>query len=476
MVVGSCWLAAFAYHQSSKERFEQCLAELTAKGEFFKIEDLVPPSRVHPGENMAEAPVFAEMFARRKANPAWNLSDDPVWGRLRLDEVPDYERGVNIYGSGRVLFLKIALPFDVAEAAINVPAVLRYTELHLSTLNQIREAVAHPYAGISFGPGSVDPYEFSEPFGLIFVEGFSALQVGNIHRARLNIIAMLQFSRHLGSQSGADFALNGSFIQNKAVSLIREGLVTDSWSESDLTAFANELQIQWLEASFLRAIRVERALALELWKVLREDALELRAMKEPWITVISYIPDLHKGWCYDNAEFYCRVAQATMLEDDKGTRLTGSFHYPLPEIPTPVSAAGGFRNRIRSFSDGYRHGVALDSFETMIAVREAIARNQVYQDQAVIGVALALYRKKHGQYPATLGAVVTPSVPGLPLDPFTGLDYLYRTVGSNDYLLYSPGPDGLDNGGLIRKKLTAGDWVWRLHLPDDFDYDEYRGW
>jgi hypothetical protein len=71
---------------------------------------------------------------------------------------------------------------------------------------------------------------------------------------------------------------------------------------------------------------------------------------------------------------------------------------------------------------------------------------------------------------------VTPAVPGLPLDPFTGLDYLYRTVGSSDYVLYSPGPDGRDDGGQIRRKLTAGDWIWRLHLPDDFDYTAYRGW
>jgi hypothetical protein len=114
-------------------------------------------------------------------------------------------------------------------------------------------------------------------------------------------------------------------------------------------------------------------------------------------------------------------------------------------------------------------------FAVFSGVQTRTLRSQVLQDHALIAISLALHQRKHGSLPATLEELTLPSGAPLPLDPFTGADYLYRPEGETDYLLYSPGPNGLDEGGLIRHRDTDGDWVWRLHLPKDFDYDAYRG-
>ncbi len=56
---------------------------------------------------------------------------------------------------------------------------------------------------------------------------------------------------------------------------------------------------------------------------------------------------------------------------------------------------------------------------------------------------LRRYRAQHGAAPQRLDQVV----PGpVPLDPFTEQSLIYRSIGTN-WLLYSVGPDNLDNGG-----------------------------
>jgi hypothetical protein len=122
----------------------------------------------------------------------------------------------------------------------------------------------------------------------------------------------------------------------------------------------------------------------------------------------------------------------------------------------------------------FRRGFSDTIFSAYASSRIATLRSQVFQDHALVAISLALHQRKNGRLPATLDGLTLPSGAPLPLDPFTGVNYLYRPEGETDYLLYSPGPNGLDEGGLIRHRYEDGDWVWRLHLPDDFDYDAYR--
>jgi hypothetical protein len=73
-----------------------------------------------------------------------------------------------------------------------------------------------------------------------------------------------------------------------------------------------------------------------------------------------------------------------------------------------------------------------------------------------------------------LQALCFPNGAPLPLDPFTASGYRYRPLDEADYLLHSPGPASRDDDGLIRNQHPKGDWVWRLHLPDEFDFEAYR--
>jgi len=64
-----------------------------------------------------------------------------------------------------------------------------------------------------------------------------------------------------------------------------------------------------------------------------------------------------------------------------------------------------------------------------------------------IQLALHVYQLQHGSYPASLNQLVPAVMKQLPADPFSdSQSFKYRRVHSG-YLLYSIGPDGVDNGG-----------------------------
>lgn len=75
------------------------------------------------------------------------------------------------------------------------------------------------------------------------------------------------------------------------------------------------------------------------------------------------------------------------------------------------------------------------------------------QDLGSIETALGMYKAKHGDFPSEADGLAALTGPGGPLfrlskDPW-GNDYLYRRVaGVHSYLLYSPGVNHLDEGGL----------------------------
>jgi len=305
--------------------------------------------------------------------------------------------------------------------------------------------------------------------------GQAALLTGRSDLARSNAIALLRLSRHVSSQATLINILIGITVHDLAISLIHEGLSAGKWSEADLIALGAELESQWIEEAYISAVRMERASAIVSLKRLPKETDSIFDPLADWIRFLHHIPDLRNGWYFDNMEHYCRTLQESVLEDDKGVSLTTRFGIPLRDIPAILPAGRGPRDQFRFHMETFRHGLAESGFAAFTGIRINALRSRVFRDHARIAVALALHRTRNGQFPANLNSLIFPDTAPLPLDPFTGATYRYRALGLADYLLYSPGPNSRDDGGLIRYDHKKGDWVWRLHLPDDFDFDAYRG-
>jgi hypothetical protein len=96
------------------------------------------------------------------------------------------------------------------------------------------------------------------------------------------------------------------------------------------------------------------------------------------------------------------------------------------------------------------------------------------RDATLTAIALELYRRDHGDWPATLDQLVPELLPAVPLDRFDGRPLKYTLIDGKP-LLYSVGVDRDDDGGRLiapsgepddtptRRNRRANDWV----PPDD---------
>jgi len=74
--------------------------------------------------------------------------------------------------------------------------------------------------------------------------------------------------------------------------------------------------------------------------------------------------------------------------------------------------------------------------ERLVGVREG----------ATVAIALELYQRKTGQYPATLNELTPMYLPSVPADRITGEPLKYKLVDGKP-LIYSVGADRIDDGG-----------------------------
>jgi hypothetical protein len=110
--------------------------------------------------------------------------------------------------------------------------------------------------------------------------------------------------------------------------------------------------------------------------------------------------------------------------------------------------------------------------DTMI--RRAVY-TQVQKEMAVTAIALHRYRLQSGRFPDTLTSLVPKFLPALPRDDMDGKTLRYRLQPDGNFLLYSVGLDGKDDGGdtspmtngLHLNMWSSKDAVWPSPATDE---------
>lgn len=77
---------------------------------------------------------------------------------------------------------------------------------------------------------------------------------------------------------------------------------------------------------------------------------------------------------------------------------------------------------------------------------EALKLHRTQLELTRIAIALAHYRAVHGHYPVTLADLTPGSIKSVPADAYTGRPLHYKRT-ADGYLLYSEGPNQIDDGG-----------------------------
>lgn len=225
--------------------------------------------------------------------------------------------------------------------------------------------------------------------------------------------------------------------------LIWEGLENSHFNETDTCMLLNAIERLDVMNSFHKAILMERSFEYRF---------------------LSVYFDKEKG-------FLSILAKPVALK-----MLQGLFVLPIKEINHRIASNSVFKSDLplkKSFFS------ILELFYPRSLLKDYnYARKQdIMLSMTRLDIALSLFTQKKGFSPDTLVELVPSILPTLPVDPFTGKDFLYRKTGSNTYLLYSAWTNEKDDGGVSfvipepkPKDLdnflfyeAKGDFVWPQH-------------
>ncbi|HRR96935.1 MAG TPA: hypothetical protein P5150_09445, partial [Candidatus Ratteibacteria bacterium] len=78
-----------------------------------------------------------------------------------------------------------------------------------------------------------------------------------------------------------------------------------------------------------------------------------------------------------------------------------------------------------------------------------------------LSLALKIYKEKYGYYPETLSSLAPDIIPEIPIDPFTGNDYIYRKEGRG-FIVYSVGSNEKDDEGIYDSKKNLDDISFKV--------------
>jgi len=104
------------------------------------------------------------------------------------------------------------------------------------------------------------------------------------------------------------------------------------------------------------------------------------------------------------------------------------------------------------------------------AVRMHVERNAGRREGALIGIALELYRREHGDWPETLKRLSPKWLPELPIDRINGGPLGYR-VSEDGVVVYSLGTDTDDDQGRPPEESTRYNVFPPSPNSDDFRKD-----
>lgn len=471
LLIFSPFLLAPIYNAWAVRAFERHVAELEAMGETLEIEKLKPEPFEHPEKTFAHHPLIVRLIEEAENGD----SEDPnLWlNRLSENSIP-VEVGSKDRKSPMFFGVKgwrdLVLPADEKDVAKVVQA---HCEPLSNELSEYAEAskLDGGHFEISYETDFSFPWFETAPVrtisGLLALRGAGRLAAGDFQAAEDDVLTLVRGYRQLCDEPNLIVQLLALRSHNHSIGLLHEGLIRRAWTPSQLARFEEGSAAIDTDVSLLRALRMERAVDVAMIKWIGKNPKGGSGVKPTTSWFLNSNPRLLSGWCHENARMLSELFQRGLFEDSAGKPHRDAL--PI-ESGFDESVSDLESNLIRK----RRYSFVLSMTPPLISsTLHYFHRSRVYRDHARIAIALELHRLETGSLPPNLDPLIAAN-PDLPVtDPFSGNRYIYKTGSADTYQLYSVGSNRTDEGGLWKKDLEKGDWVWSLTLPADFDWDDY---
>lgn len=123
------------------------------------------------------------------------------------------------------------------------------------------------------------------------------------------------------------------------------------------------------------------------------------------------------------------------------------------------------RSELPAGRSGHRKGLLTSLMEpTMTNLFEVLGREEAQDECARAAVAMTRYRLDHGKLPSRLYELVPKYLEAIPADPFNGQP-VRLVVKKDQWIIYSVGPDGVDDAGVEYNTSGKGDVIFTLTMP-----------
>jgi hypothetical protein len=402
----------------------QRLASLRAEAS--AVASAVAPIRVVDSENAAF--LYDQAFESIKADTAWpDEWDEATWRTMVNDQ-----------------------PIDVLAAPL--PELL---ERHKGTLRLLRQAAARPacYFDRDYTRPSIhmllpELLELRRAAQLLLLNARYQAAQGNLQAAVHDIDTVLRISRHVSNEPFVAGLLVTMAVHNEAVQTLDD--IVDGHELDEPALMALELTDTLPFRRLMnKALRLEEAFGLSIF-------CELDS-REDFFTWASEIYGGTGPAIPGTAALY----RVLLLSQDLGSyreklqllqSLTRNPYYEVADLWKETE-----RERKRD-PGGFLTALLLPALSRM---GRATVESDGYQVVGRVAVALLRYRARQGSFPDDLSPLSPELLPFVPLDPATGKPLVY-VKSETGFLLYSLGPDRVDDGGAPHSRIrTTGDIIFR---------------
>jgi len=476
-------------------------ARLVAAGEKLTFREILGPE-IPPEQNAGAAKIFAPFFDYRRDQPK----------RLRTEEgLDDYASGLVWPSSNALARIEFALqlpddylPKSERSAEAQTPAVnLTNWSIAFRTLVQKPKTVdnvppkvfqlpepGNPALDVLAGLLPAEPV-LSEicaaaalPRSQFPIHFDAALDALLAHLSKIKEVQRtlrLRCAAHLATgQTGAAFAdatnaLNVAELLREepllisqlvryaqasiAASTLWQGLAKHQWSDAQLAEFQRQLaQIDYLPG-LVRAFEGERALGIAgMERLIHESPARASFLGED-SSRLRLLISIHRSMLRQNQVALAHYQSAMLTGLRQG--ITNSAQSGLTTLLDSDEAR--LEWHIPTTYSPFRVMVAMLAPATGKAM-DKTARAQTTVKLASVACALERYRLARGSYPETLGQLAPQFAASLPLDPMVNQPFRYQRTDDGWFLLYSVGPNGKDDGGVMRSNDKGDkddqDWPW----------------
>jgi hypothetical protein len=237
-------------------------------------------------------------------------------------------------------------------------------------------------------------------------------------------------------------------------------LAAHQWTGAQLAEMEDQFAGVDLAAEYETVIRGERSTGNRVMEYLHNGGSAGNESDEPQPLSAIVIKVMPAGWFYQN-----RVAIDRAFQDCLLPPVDAASHRFYPDKSQTLDTEMD-KELFSGFTPYRIYARLLLPALNKVVIKYAFA--QVTVDEAALACALERYHLANGQYPETLDALEPKFIKSVPKDAVSGEALKYHRTDDGNFLLYSVGWNGTDDGGKYgmttgtspRQDISQGDWVW----------------